>query len=442
MVLSLLLLAPLGNDSFSAQSKARRIAFLLASGKTVKAWEICRKLVDSQDPLLPDERNECAETQLEYLMLFPDELDIQRLDLHWQAWPGTPAATKSRLMSARLQLRHAQQSVIPEERDAILAKLVDEFGDTDTGRDALAFIWELTRAEGTSEAVNGFLRRYPDAPQYQQARARLMDLVWQETQEQNTAAAWRRLQQAYPGHPRAIEARRRELAMAFQEAQAVDTVAAWEYFMTAYPDHPRMDSARQLHVEAVFRQAQAQGPEALLAALREHPDHPRAALFQEEAYRQLVKVEICAGEPDQPTWSPQETRSSPSLVIPMAVSRFRVRFPALGPEAAGDSSAEAAMVERSAHLALVRSGRFVDFTVGYSAALRAMGLDSSSSLERATVEWTSTGSDTMEALLSEPLCMVQQEGVAADDLWYAVVVRLGRTELVYPFTVVPRCQGS
>ena len=171
-------------------------------------------------------------------------------------------------------------------------------------------------AQGTPEALDRFLARYPDAPQAAEAR-RLRDL-WARQEEQE-ARAYREalaagtveaLEGFLASYPRGIHApdvrsrleRLRAADRAFRIAQKARSIPALETFLQEYPGTPHEPEARELlralrqeqadRADAAWEAAEAADtPEAYEDFAGAHPGHPMApeARRRAEALRKQAR---------------------------------------------------------------------------------------------------------------------------------------------------------
>ncbi len=123
--------------------------------------------------------------------------------------------------------------------------------------------------EGTPEALERYLRRYPDSPYTEDARQKLRAL----REYHSARKAWEQ-----------------ESLRAFERAVASGTAEGLETFLARYPDSPKADEARRLlelrrkraaEAERAFQDAMEAGTvEALAAFLAAYPDSPHATEAQ------------------------------------------------------------------------------------------------------------------------------------------------------------------
>ncbi len=203
--------------------------------------------------------------------------------------------------------------------------------------------------EGTPDALERYIRRYPDSPYVEDARRKLRALREYEKAkgawEQESRRAYERAVAAgtpeaievflarYPDSPQADEARRllelrreraAEAERAFRDAMEAGTVEALASFLGAYPDSPHATEAqaRLDHLKAarsafgIAREARSVG--ALERFLEAYPDVPEAAEAERllEALRREEQEEERkdnAAPPHQDTPPPSGARAAPAL---------------------------------------------------------------------------------------------------------------------------------
>ncbi|MBN2797533.1 MAG: hypothetical protein JXX28_00135 [Deltaproteobacteria bacterium] len=402
-MVALLLLLSL--SAHADETQVRRVASWVQAGKVDKAADFCERLA-AKGIEGEQEREVCASATLERLLSDP-EPRLQDLDQHWAEWANTGAARRSREMAAERRLQGAVRSLDHLDVE-VLNTLATSWMDTPAGAGALEVIWRQALDAGTSQALQAFIQRYPDAPQVPVARTAVLDRAMAEAKAEGTVEGWERFLATYPDHPQVHIAAEWIATFRFREAEAADTVEGWEQFLATYPRHRRADEAQRALVTARFREAET--PQEVLALVATHPDFPRAALLRNQALVELIEVRVMSGG--------QEVLLGDAgpAALQGEAEAISVRWPE------GE-------VPVSVSLAIQVGDRLLQVVDGLSAV---PGWTRKQAVQRAQVSWNPVAGVGTDGLPEQPLCQ-PTEGE------WVLVLRVGAQERVLRFVPGTLC---
>ncbi len=89
--------------------------------------------------------------------------------------------------------------------------------------------------EGTTEAYEAFLTKYPDSVYGESVRESIEDVRYNRAKESGESALWRAYIEAHPDGKHVKEARRTEDEVAFNEADTARTPASYQGYLDSHP---------------------------------------------------------------------------------------------------------------------------------------------------------------------------------------------------------------
>ena len=206
--------------SARAEQPMDRLAKLIEGGRAADAEEAARKWL---------ERNSADRRAGAVIALL--------VEASWQVVAEDPSLDGVRAWRAEFgaQEAHAQEAfeleatlswyaALRAPSESTFRAIVDDFGGTRAADEANVAAGNQglveARAAGTTEALSGWLNRYPGHEEREEVRALLDERVWADAEAADTAQSWLDLRAAFPDHPRAREAREREGLAALRELGA------------------------------------------------------------------------------------------------------------------------------------------------------------------------------------------------------------------------------
>ncbi len=228
-----------GLPAHARGDEAARVKALVAQGRAVKADARCGKLVLKGVTLEGPLREACALARLEGVRLAAERSgDVAPLDAFREEWDGTEAANEAYHQAARVLLGWSARD------PALLWDIVERYPNAVHAPQARTQLWEGVRERRDVEEVMRFQGAAVDTPQARMAHALEGDLRFEEARAEGSIEALEGFLAEFGDHRRTAEVRLKVAEARFADADVQEPAEALAT-AEAYPEHPDAPARRE-----------------------------------------------------------------------------------------------------------------------------------------------------------------------------------------------------